>query len=46
MCLSLLHDALVSQVEYLRRSRATASERAMVRLRATLNLIMATRSNP
>ena len=33
MCLRVLRDALVSQVEYfrLRRSRATASERAMVR---------------
>ena len=35
MCLRVLRDALVSQVEYfrLRRSRATASERAMVRAR-------------
>ena len=33
MCLRVLRDALVSQVEYfrLRRSRATASERAMIR---------------
>ena len=33
MCLRVLRDALVSQVEYfrLRRSRATASEMAMVR---------------
>ena len=33
MCLRVLRDALVSKVEYfrLRRSRATASERAMVR---------------
>ena len=38
MCLRVLRDALVSQVEYfrLRRSRATASERAMVRANLVL----------
>ena len=38
MCLRVLRDALVSQVEYfrLRRSRATASERALVRASYTI----------
>ena len=45
MCLRLLRDALVSQVEYFRlqRSRATASEMALVRAIAMIQNVVSRR---